>query len=205
MAELEAGQTAPDFTLESSTGSAVTLSSLRGKPVVLYFYPKDDTPGCTVEAQDFRDLSKDFARAGVTVLGVSRDTVKSHCKFRDKYGLTFPLLSDEEGKVTEAYGVWQEKKMYGRTLMGIVRTTVWIDAQGKVARVWPAVRVAGHAKAVLDAVTGNESAGGTEKKPAAKTSAAKKAPATKEAAVKKAVAKKVVAKKAPTKAVAKKK
>lgn len=149
---IEAGQPAPDFTLPSDTEGDVTLSALRGRPVVLYFYPKDDTPGCTTEACDFRDRMARVTAAGATVLGVSRDSVKRHAGFRSKYSLNFPLLSDAEGEVHRLYGAWGEKKMYGRTTVGPIRTTVLIDAQGRVARVWSSVKVKGHADAVLDAL-----------------------------------------------------
>ncbi|MCB9527318.1 MAG: thioredoxin-dependent thiol peroxidase [bacterium] len=149
---IEAGQPAPDFTLPSDTEGDVTLSGLIGRPVVLYFYPKDDTPGCTTEACDFRDRMARVAAAGATVLGVSRDSVKRHAGFRSKYSLNFPLLSDSEGEVHRLYGAWGEKKMYGRTTVGPIRTTVLIDAQGRVSRVWSSVKVKGHADAVLEAL-----------------------------------------------------
>lgn len=151
---IEAGQPAPDFTLPSDTEGDVTLSGLRGRPVVLYFYPKDDTPGCTTEACDFRDRMERVAAAGATVLGVSRDSVKRHAGFRSKYSLNFPLLSDAESEVHRLYGAWGEKKMYGRTTVGPIRTTVLIDAEGRVARVWSSVKVKGHADAVLEALAG---------------------------------------------------
>ena len=149
---IEQGATAPDFTLPRDGGADVTLSALRGGPVVLYFYPRDDTPGCTTEAGDFTALLPEFAAAGATVIGVSKDTVAKHEKFIAKHGLGVILVSDAEGDLCERYGTWVEKNMYGRKSMGIQRATVLIDANGKVARVWPKVKVAGHAAEVLDAV-----------------------------------------------------
>ncbi|MCU0827957.1 MAG: peroxiredoxin [Tabrizicola sp.] len=143
------GSTAPDFTLPRDGGAMVTLSALRPGKVVLYFYPKDDTPGCTLEAQDFNARLADFTAAGTTVIGVSKDSVKSHDKFCKKHGLSIVLASDEGGSVCEDYGVWVEKSMYGKTYMGIERTTVLIDGAGKVARVWNKVSVKGHADEVL--------------------------------------------------------
>ena len=143
---------APDFTLPSTTGEDITLSALRPAPVVLFFYPRDDTSGCTREAQGFTELGSEFELLGARVLGVSKDTVAKHEKFRDKYGLRVALLSDAESDVCERYGVWVEKKMYGKTFMGIARSTFLIDAQGRIARVWPKVKVDGHAEEVLDAV-----------------------------------------------------
>ncbi|NHB76787.1 peroxiredoxin [Rhodobacter calidifons] len=148
---ISAGQTAPDFTLPRDGGGTVTLSGFRPGKVVLYFYPKDDTPGCTLEAQDFNARLADFAAAGTTVIGVSKDSVKSHDKFCKKHGLSIILASDEAGRTCEDYGVWVEKSMYGKTYMGIERTTVLIDGEGKVARVWPKVSVKGHADEVLAA------------------------------------------------------
>ena len=143
---------APDFTLLTDEGEALTLSSLRGQPVVLYFYPKDDTPGCTREAQGFRDAAAKLKKKNAVVLGVSRDSVKSHCGFRDKYDLNFPLLSDPDGKVIRAYGAWGEKNMYGKKSEGIIRTTVVIGPDGKVSRVFPKVKVDGHVDKVLEAI-----------------------------------------------------
>ena len=148
----EISQPAPDFTLPQSGGGSVTLSALRGQPVVLFFYPRDDTPGCTTESVGFSQAGSDFAAAGAAVFGISKDTVASHDKFAAKHGLTVPLLSDADGTVCEDYGVWQEKKMYGKTFMGIERTTVLIGADGAVARIWPKVKVPGHVEEVLDAV-----------------------------------------------------
>ncbi len=151
IASLTPGAMAPDFTLPRDGGENVHLQALRGKPVVLYFYPKDDTPGCTLEAQDFTRLLPDFAALGATVFGISKDSVKKHEKFCKKHGLGIALLSDEGGQVCETYGVWKEKQMYGKTYLGIERTTVLIDATGKIARIWPKVSVTGHAEDVLAA------------------------------------------------------
>jgi peroxiredoxin Q/BCP len=149
---VEEGQTAPDFTLRSDAGKEVTLSALRGQPVVLYFYPKDDTPGCTREACAFRDRKADLAAHGAAVLGVSPDDVASHGKFRDKYSLNFPLLADAGHQVALAYGAWREKNMYGKKSMGIQRSTFLIDAGGKIRKVWKRVEVDGHDEAVLAAL-----------------------------------------------------
>ena len=146
------GQTAPDFTLPRDGGANVTLSALRPQKVVLYFYPKDDTSGCTLEAQDFTAALADFQSAGCTVIGVSKDSVAAHDKFCKKYGLGIVLASDAEGSVCEDYGVWKEKSMYGKTYMGIERTTVLIDAKGQIAQIWAKVKVKGHAAEVLAAV-----------------------------------------------------
>lgn len=149
---LEPGKTAPDFTLPADDGTQITLSALSPAPVVLYFYPKDDTPGCTTEALDFTALLPEFQAAGAQVFGISKDTVEKHCKFRDKHGLAVPLLSDADGTVCEAYGTWAEKKMYGKTFMGIVRATFLVGTDGTLAQVWPKVKVKDHAAQVLDAV-----------------------------------------------------
>ena len=149
---IKEGQEAPDFSLVSDRGETVTLSKLRGKPVVLYFYPKDDTPGCTKEACAFRDRQSDLAAHGAVVLGVSPDDEKSHGKFRDKFHLNFPLLADPGHKVADAYGAWREKNMYGKKSMGIARSTFIIDGQGKIAKVWKAVKVDGHDEAVIAAL-----------------------------------------------------
>jgi peroxiredoxin Q/BCP len=148
---ITSGQTAPDFTLPRDGGGNVTLSGLRPSKVVLYFYPKDDTPGCTLEAQDFNAHLADFTAAGCTVIGISKDSVKAHDKFCKKHGLSIVLASDEAGTTCEDYGVWLEKSMYGKTYMGIERTTVLIDGAGQVAQVWNKVSVKGHADAVLTA------------------------------------------------------
>jgi peroxiredoxin Q/BCP len=141
----EVGEHAPDFTLSSDEGGDITLSKLRGKKVVLYFYPKDDTPGCTIQACDFRDAAPSFEGVDAVVLGVSADSVASHRTFRAKYDLNFPLLADESHEVAEAYGVWKEKSMYGRKFMGIERSTFLIDEKGEVERVWRNVKPKGHA------------------------------------------------------------
>ncbi len=146
------GDKAPSFDLPTDGDGRVKLSALKGKPVVLYFYPKDDTSGCTKEACAFRDLMPDFSKIDAQIIGVSKDSVAKHDKFKAKYDLNFPLASDEDGKVCEAYGVWVEKSMYGRKYMGIERATFLIDAKGKVAKVWRKVKVPGHADAVLEAV-----------------------------------------------------
>ena len=149
---LAAGQPAPDFTMPTDGGGKVTLSALKGQPVILYFYPKDDTSGCTAEACGFRDAMPNFAGTKATVIGVSKDSVASHDKFKTKHELTFTLASDKDGHVCEDYGVWAEKSMYGRKYMGVERTTVLIDKTGKIAKVWPKVKVPGHADEVLAAV-----------------------------------------------------
>jgi peroxiredoxin Q/BCP len=146
------GDPAPAFTLPADGGRSVSLADLRGKTVVLYFYPKDDTSGCTKEAQAFNGMRDAFAAEGAIVVGVSPDPVKSHDKFKAKYELGFDLLSDEEKGMLESYGVWVEKSMYGKKYMGVERTTVLIDAEGKVAKLWPKVKVPGHAEEVLAAV-----------------------------------------------------
>jgi peroxiredoxin Q/BCP len=148
---LEVGKKAPAFALESSEGGTLKLADLAGKPVVVYFYPRDNTPGCTVEAQDFRDAVPQLKKLGVTVLGVSKDSIASHCKFRDRYKLSFPLLSDPDGKVLEAYGAWGDKVMYGKKMKGIIRSTVLIDKTGKIAHHWPKVSVKGHVAEVVEA------------------------------------------------------
>jgi peroxiredoxin Q/BCP len=150
---IEEGRSAPDFTLRGDDGQEVRLSALRGKPVVLYFYPKDDTPGCTREACSFRDRKSELAEHGAVVLGVSPDDVTSHGRFRDKYGLNFPLLADPGHPVAEAYGAWREKTLYGKKSMGIQRSTFLIDGAGKVRRVWKRVNVDGHDAEVLAALS----------------------------------------------------
>ena len=148
---LNPGSKAPPFSLPATDGRNITLDGLKGRKVVLYFYPKDDTSGCTLEAQNFQALKQDFAAADTEIIGVSPDSLKSHDKFRSKYGLDFTLASDEEKSMLEAYGVWAEKSMYGRTYMGVERTTVLIDRDGVIAQVWPKVKVQGHAEEVLRA------------------------------------------------------
>ncbi|MEP5632241.1 MAG: peroxiredoxin [Tateyamaria sp.] len=149
---LDIATPAPDFTLPAGDGSNVTLSALKGGPVVLFFYPRDDTPGCTTESIAFSAHLDAFRTAGAHVFGVSKDSVASHVKFATKKDLSVPLLSDEHGTVCEDYGVWKEKNMYGKKFMGIERTTYLIDANGDVAMVWPKVKVDGHVDAVLAAV-----------------------------------------------------
>ena len=147
---VEEGAPAPDFELRSDEGETVKLSALRGKPVVLYFYPKDDTPGCTTEACEFRDAYDRFREQGVEILGVSPDTEASHRKFKSKYELPFTLLADPDHEVAEAYDVWKEKRNYGKTYHGVERSTFVIDAEGKVARAMRGIRPAGHAAQVLE-------------------------------------------------------
>ncbi len=150
----EAGKPAPDFTLLDQQGKQVTLSKLKGSPVVLYFYPKDDTPGCTKEACAFRDAFAEYEKAGAKVIGVSPDDVSSHQKFIKKYELPFTLLADTEKQVCQAFGVWKEKNMYGKKTMGVERTTFVIDAKGVVRQIFPKVKVDGHSDVVLEALKG---------------------------------------------------
>ena len=147
----ETSQTAPDFTLPG-TGGEVSLSALKGRPVVLFFYPRDDTSGCTKEAQGFSASREAFEAAGASVFGISKDSLPSHEKFASKREITVPLLSDEHGSVCEDYGVWKEKSMYGKTYMGIERSTFLIAADGTIARIWSKVKVPGHVEEVLEAV-----------------------------------------------------
>lgn len=149
---ISAGNPAPDFTLPDETGASRRLSDFRGQPVVLYFYPKDDTPGCTTEACDFRDGYGTYQRAGVVILGISPDTPKKHTKFKEKYALPFTLLADEGHKVADVYGVWGPKKMMGREYEGILRTTFLIDKEGKIVKVFEKVRPEGHAREVIEAL-----------------------------------------------------
>lgn len=149
---VEVGQPAPDFTLPSDSGEPVRLSQFRGSPVVLYFYPKDDTPGCTREACAFRDLKQELVKLGAVILGVSPDGVESHKKFREKFNLNFPLLADVDHSVAEAYGAWREKTRFGKKSMGIQRSTFLIDANGVVRKVWKNVQVDGHDDQVLEAL-----------------------------------------------------
>lgn len=152
MAELSVGDKAPAFTLPMSAEGTVALSDYRGNSVILYFYPKDDTPGCTQEACDFRDNLKAFQKARAKIIGISRDDIKKHNKFSEKYGLNFPLLADTEGKVCEKYGVWVEKSLYGKKYMGIERATFLIDGKGAIRRIWRKVKVKNHAADVLNAL-----------------------------------------------------
>jgi thioredoxin-dependent peroxiredoxin len=149
---LDAGSKAPDFKLPSDSGALVQLSKLKGHPVVVYFYPKDDTSGCTAEAKDFSCLVDDFKKLGVTVIGISPDNAASKAKFRKKYDLTVELAADEDKSVAAAYGVWVQKSMYGKTYMGVERSTFLVDKSGKIAQVWRKVKVPDHADAVLEAV-----------------------------------------------------
>ncbi len=149
---IEEGSKAPAFTLLNDAGNKVKLSDFVGSPVVLYFYPKDDTPGCTKEACAFRDRKAELKQAGAVVMGISPDDAASHAKFRDKYQLNFPLLADIDHKVAEKYGAWREKNMYGKKSMGIQRSTFLIDSAGKIAKVWKRVQVDGHDTQVLQAV-----------------------------------------------------
>ena len=152
MSELDEGTAAPQFDLPRDGGGNVSLTDMAGKKVVLYFYPKDATSGCTTEAIDFTALASEFAKAGAVVIGLSPDSVKAHDKFIAKHDLGVILASDEEKSVLEAYGVWKEKSMYGRKYMGVERSTFIIDGNGKIAKVWRKVKVPGHAQAVLEAV-----------------------------------------------------
>jgi peroxiredoxin Q/BCP len=221
---LKEGDRAPDFDLETDAGTKLKLSSLRGRKVVVYFYPKDSTPGCTIEANDFSRLKASFDALGVTVLGVSRDSVKSHCSFRDKQGLTITLVSDPDLVAHQGFGAWGEKNMYGKKILGTIRSTFVVGADGRIERAWPTVKVAGHAEAVLAAVGGasgsppkaaSSKTSATPAKPAAKATVkapAKEAPTTKArtakapaAAAKKASPKKPAAKKPAAKKPAAKK
>ena len=155
MATPEVGEKAPAFTLEDQSGKTLKLSDFKGKKVVLYFYPKDDTPGCTREACAFRDEHSALLKAGAVVLGISPDSEVSHARFAGKYKLPFPLLADPDHAVSEKYGAWGEKSLYGRKFMGITRSTFLIDESGKLSRVWPRVKVDGHVDQVLEAVREN--------------------------------------------------
>ena len=150
MAELTPGDDAPQFSLPADGGGTVRLTELRGKIVVLFFYPQDNTPGCTAEAIDFSKYHAAFERAGAAVIGVSPDNMKKHEKFRSKHGLAMPLVADEAREAIEAYGVWGEKMMFGRKYMGVIRSTFLIDRDGRIARIWRKVRVPGHAEEVLE-------------------------------------------------------
>ncbi len=196
---LSQGDKAPDFELESDAGTKVRLSKLRGKPVVVYFYPKDSTPGCTIEANDFTRQKPAFDALGVTVLGISRDSVKSHASFRAKQGLEITLLSDPELVAHDAFGAWGEKNMYGKKILGTIRSTFLVGQDGKVAHAWPTVKVAGHVDQVLAAARGEATTPSPPTKkappivPSAKAPAAK-APAAKAASAKVPGAKKPAAK-----------
>jgi peroxiredoxin Q/BCP len=147
--EPKVGDLAPDFKMPSTRGKDVTLKEFRGKDVILYFYPKDDTPGCTKEACSFRDHESDMAKRQAVVLGVSTDPIESHEKFKSKYNLNFPLLSDQTADVAKMYGVWKEKNMYGRRYWGVARTTFWIDADGRIKKIWKKVDTERHAEDVM--------------------------------------------------------
>ncbi|WP_422378826.1 thioredoxin-dependent thiol peroxidase [Roseibium sp.] len=151
MSELAIGDSAPDFDLEGNGGERVALSALKGKPAVVYFYPKDDTPGCTKEAIAFTALHKDFDGLGITIIGLSPDTAAKHDKFTAKHDLNLRLGADTETSTAQAYGVWVEKNMYGKKYMGVERSTFLVDADGKIAQIWRKVKVPGHAEAVLEA------------------------------------------------------
>jgi peroxiredoxin Q/BCP len=152
--ELEVGDKAPDFTMPTDGNGKVSLAKLKGKKVILYFYPKDDTPGCTTEACGFRDSLPDFSKVDATIIGVSRDNVASHDKFKAKHGLPFALASDEDGKTSAAYDTWVEKSMYGRKYMGMERATFLIDGKGVIRGIWRKVKVPGHVEEVLKAAKG---------------------------------------------------
>lgn len=190
---LKAGDKAPDFSLESDSGRKLSLSDFAGKTLVLYFYPRDNTPGCTREAQAFAAAHRAIERAGGVVVGVSRDSVKSHCGFRDKYGLPFPLLSDPDLALHRAYGAWGEKTMYGKKVEGTLRST-FLVRDGRVVRAYPTVKVDAHADEVLAFLkSGDAAPTAAPKKAAAKKASAKEAPA------KKSPAKRAPAKNAPAK------
>lgn len=148
---VDVGDKAPDFTMATDDGGEISLSALKGRNLVLYFYPKDSTPGCTTEACSFREALPDFSKVNAEIIGVSRDSIKRHQNFKNKYNIPFPLGSDEDGTVCESYGVWTEKKNYGRTYMGIERSTFLIDSKGVIRNVWRKVRVNGHVDKVLEA------------------------------------------------------
>lgn len=152
MTALEIGQKAPDFTLPTDGGGEISLSEMKGKKVILYFYPKDNTPGCTKESCAFNDHLQKLGKAGVQVIGISKCSVAKHDKFKEKYGFNFPLASDEQDDVCERYGVWVKKNMYGREYMGIQRATFLIDEAGKIAHIWPKVKVAGHVEDVIKTI-----------------------------------------------------
>jgi peroxiredoxin Q/BCP len=180
-AMLKEGDKAPDFELPADDGGKIRLSGLKGKPVVVYFYPRDNTPGCTREAEGFTAAIKDFQKLGATVLGISKDSIASHCGFRDKYRINFPLLSDADLKVHKAYGAFGEKMMYGKKVLGVIRSTFVVGPDGKLAKVFPSVKVDGHVAAVLSALRG-EGAAPAKVKAAARPAAkriAKKKPAAK--------------------------
>jgi peroxiredoxin Q/BCP len=151
MTAITIGMPAPDFALATDAGDTFRLSDMRGRPVVLYFYPQDDTEGCTIENREFSALAPDFAALGVKLVGISPDSIADHCKFRDKYGLSVTLAADPEHKAIDAYGLWQEKTTFGRRYVGLVRTSFLIDAEGRIAGIWTVTRIKRHAAAVLEA------------------------------------------------------
>jgi peroxiredoxin Q/BCP len=179
---LAVGKKAPAFNLDSSDGTKVKLADQAGKIVVVYFYPRDNTPGCTIEAQDFTAAVPELKKLGAVVYGVSKDSTASHCKFRDKYKLSFPLLTDADGKVMEAYEAWGDKVMYGKKMKGIIRSTVVIDPEGKVYKHWPKVSVKGHAADVVGTVKALASGAKPDAKTDAKTDAKPAAKPAKKAA-----------------------
>jgi peroxiredoxin Q/BCP len=186
---IKTGDKAPSFSLPADDGTTISLASLKGKHAVVYFYPKDDTPGCTIEAKDFSAAMGKLQKAGAVVLGVSKDSIASHCKFRDKYALKIRLLSDPDLSTHKAYGAFGEKTMYGKKVEGVIRSTFLIGPDGKVKRAWPSVKVAGHVDAVLAELTGGSAAAPAKKAAAPAKKAA--APAKKAAAPAKKAAKKV--------------
>lgn len=155
MSELQVGDTAPEFTLATDTHGDISLGDFKGKNIVLFFYPKDDTPGCTIESNEFSAAFDNFEAENCVIIGVSPDNIASHAKFRNKYDLTVILASDESHEMLEAYGVWQTKKNFGKEYMGIVRTTYLVNTEGKVAQAWTKVKVENHVQQVLDAVKAN--------------------------------------------------
>lgn len=158
MSELKIGSPAPDFSLPADGGGTVSLSDYKGRKLVLFFYPKDDTPGCTTESCGFRDQIANFEKLGVDIVGISKDSVKKHEKFKEKYNLNFPLASDENGDVCERYGVWMEKSMYGKKYMGIDRSTFLINEKGKIAYIWRNVKVSGHVDDVRETAENSRAA-----------------------------------------------
>lgn len=156
MTTLQPGDQAPDFTLPADGGDTINLSALRGHKVILYFYPKDDTPGCTKEACGFNEALPQFEKTGAKIIGISKCSIATHDKFKAKYDLNFPLASDENADICTQYGTWVEKNMYGRKYMGIQRTTFLIDENGTIMKIWPKVKVADHAEDVMNVITGQE-------------------------------------------------
>ncbi len=187
---LKVGDRAPDFTLPDQSGATVSLAALAGKQVVVYFYPKDDTPGCTVEACSFRDEYAALKKRDAVVLGVSPQGSDSHARFAHKYSLPFPLLADTDHQLAEAFGAWGEKNNYGRTYMGILRSTFIIGPDGRLSHVWPKVKTKGHGAEVLAALEGRAPAAAPAGKPVAKKAPPRKKPAAKKPASKKKPAKK---------------